>query len=440
MFELSRFPAAEVRFNRHAALDSGAGDLADLAAANLTDLVFVSHGWNNDLDEARSLYRRLAASLSSALGSVDGLTDRRLGLACVFWPSKRFAEAALVPGGAAAATSPISEAHIRQQIDELREVFPSPDDQVNLDKMADLVVGLTDRTTARAEFADLARQLVDDGTREPEDGSPSFFDAAGADLMTSLSIPITLVPPDHGARAAGLGDVANLAASTTHGTAAGFGQVLGGWLGAARNLLNFTTYYRMKTRAGEIGERALAPLVNTIHTCHPDLRLHLVGHSFGGRLVAATVRALPRAEPGPVATLTLLQAAFSHYGLSQDTGWGQPGHFRAVLDNNAVRGPSLITHTRNDTAVGIMYAIASRIAGQNASALGDANDRFGGIGRNGAQRTDEAVTGSLLAAGDAYSWQPGALHNLVADTFIANHSDVTGRAVAYAILSAMATT
>jgi len=49
-----------------------------------------------------------------------------------------------------------------------------------------------------------------------------------------------------------------------------------------------------------------------------------------------------------------------------------------------VAGPILITHTANDKAVGIAYALASRISGQTGAALGDATDVFGGIGRNGA--------------------------------------------------------
>ncbi len=62
-----------------------------------------------------------------------------------------------------------------------------------------------------------------------------------------------------------------------------------------------------------------------------------------------------------------------------------------------VNGPILITHTKNDKAVGIAYPLASRINGVKTAALGDENDPYGGIGRNGAQKTPEAVVGELLA-------------------------------------------
>ena len=98
----------------------------------------------------------------------------------------------------------------------------------------------------------------------------------------------------------------------------------------------------------------------------------------------------------------------------------------------------VITHTKNDTAVGIAYPIASRLARQDAADLGDEDDIFGGIGRNGALAsvTPEAVAGELLGADGVYAFTAGKLHNLGADRFIAGHSDVTGPEVANALLAA----
>jgi hypothetical protein len=91
--------------------------------------------------------------------------------------------------------------------------------------------------------------------------------------------------------------------------------------------------------------------------------------------------------------------------------------------------------------VGIAYAIASRVAGQIAAAVGDADDPYGGLGSNGAQKTPEATFGALLAPGAAYApMAPGRITNLKSDPFIANHSDIRGEAVAHAILTAVAST
>jgi hypothetical protein len=74
------------------------------------------------------------------------------------------------------------------------------------------------------------------------------------------------------------------------------------------------------------------------------------------------------------------------------------------------------------------------------AAIGDANDKFGGIGRNGAQATPEATAGQLLFALAAYTFPPKGILNLNADTIIQNHSDICRDEVAYAIMQAVATT
>ncbi|HEV2123315.1 MAG TPA: hypothetical protein VGW38_11140 [Chloroflexota bacterium] len=80
------------------------------------------------------------------------------------------------------------------------------------------------------------------------------------------------------------------------------------------------------------------------------------------------------------------------------------------------------------------------IAGQAASALGDKDDLYGGIGRNGAQKTPEAVDETLLADRTDYSFEAGKLYSLHADAVIEDHGDICKNAIAQAILVAVATT
>ena len=100
--------------------------------------------------------------------------------------------------------------------------------------------------------------------------------------------------------------------------------------------------------------------------------------------------------------MSLLQAAFSHYGFSQKWDDANDGAFRRVVTGHAVAGPTIITCTDNDKAVGLAYPIASLLAGQDAAGIGDKNDKYGGIGRNGAQKTPEARDLSLLDVGGTY--------------------------------------
>jgi hypothetical protein len=273
--------------------------------------------------------------------------------------------------------------------------------------------------------------------------------------MNRLAKPVPLTLPGPGQRVSGAAGVGGAAAGPAggpgtggpgagQGGAAGIGSFFSGIKAAALNVLNFTTYYQMKARAGAVGKRGVAPLIREIKSLHAPLKIHLVGHSFGGRLMAATASALDKSaiapKAVPVETLSLLQAAFSHYGFSDKWDGSHPGAFRNVLASKQVKGPILATCTANDKAVGLAYPMASLLAGQVAAGVGDKNDKYGGIGRNGAQLTPESVSLKLLAAGKPYEFSAGKIHNLLADEFVKNHSDIAGEEVAYAVLAAISRT
>ena len=257
----------------------------------------------------------------------------------------------------------------------------------------DLVDDLETDPDARREFAKLVRSALARADADADDASDAFFDQDGEELMERLARPVFI-----GRRPPG---------SLTTGGAAGLGDIAGKAFRAARNLLNLGTYYEMKGRAGDVGSTGVADLLADLRAANPDLRIHLAGHSFGARTVSAAARAGDTALP--VASVSLLQAAFSHFSFADNWEPGKDGLFRSVLATQRVSGPIVVTHTRNDRAVGVAYAIASRVAGQVAQGVGDAGDKYGGLGRNGALKTPEATSGRLLPAGAAaYDLQPGA--------------------------------
>ena len=95
---------ARVRQGRLAGPPRAGGRACASWPTRSTDVVVISHGWNNDMDEARAPLPGPVASLDAvrAGGPVDlgGRTHRRRR---DLWPSKRFADAELIPGGAASA-------------------------------------------------------------------------------------------------------------------------------------------------------------------------------------------------------------------------------------------------------------------------------------------------------------------------------------------------
>jgi len=208
---------------------------------------------------------------------------------------------------------------------------------------------------------------------------------------------------------------------------------------AAERLLNLATYYQMKERAGRVGRDGTTDLLRALRRKFPNLRIHLVGHSFGARLVTSAADACG-SEVRP-ASMLLLQAAFSHNAFAPTFdvgGKSYTGFFRRVLQDGKVAGPIAITHTANDKAVGLAYALASRTAHEAASGLGDESDLYGGLGRNGAVRMPTSELGGqdleLLSPGGKYDFVPGRIFNLKADRFIDGHSEIRNDPVAYALL------
>ncbi|QCB43334.1 hypothetical protein E5673_14780 [Sphingomonas sp. PAMC26645] len=190
-------------------------------------------------------------------------------------------------------------------------------------------------------------------------------------------------------------------------------------------MLNQATYFEMKARAGTIGA-ALAAVID--REVPQGVRVHLVGHSFGGRLVTSTASAMRT----PVRSLSLLQAAFSHNAFG--TGIGRrkiDGGFRRVVADGVVSGPIMVTHTRRDTAVGIFYAIASSVSGEIAKGMvtsrlvGGPADLHGGLGANGAlaMNDGEAVV-HVATVGETPDLVCAKVNNVLCDAIIGGHSDV----------------
>jgi hypothetical protein len=107
-------------------------------------------------------------------------------------------------------------------------------------------------------------------------------------------------------------------------------------------------------------------------------------------------------------------------------------------------GPIVITHTHNDLACTLAYALASRLSRDIATGIGDASDEFGAMGANGPQKLQPG-----LAEPDdttqAFAPKRGKVNTFLADVFIVKtpstdaHNNVTnptvGRLLAKTILA-----
>jgi pimeloyl-ACP methyl ester carboxylesterase len=447
----STIPVFEVEFDKHGNVFNPAQVqtvLNSLSDGRVTDLLVFAHGWNNDMRDARELYQALFEKIEKMLIQHHQvqLGARKFAAIAVLWPSKKFTDEELIPSGDAASAEPDElDPVLQKQLEDLKvdpvrlgqKTPADANEQAALERAQAQVAKLDEDEDAQRKFVEAIRSLLPRTASQADDGSDQFFTRDAIELLQDLARPVVAPPPTgQGGGALSLDDDVG----TVTGEAAGIRDLWEGVKAGARRLLNFTTYCKMKERAGLVGKTGVADVLRQILQRLPQIKIHLIGHSFGGRLVTAVADSLgPQVK---VNSLSLLQAAYSHNGLAERFDGEHDGFFRKVVSEKKVSGPILITHTKNDKAVGVAYPLASRVSHDNAAALfGDSNDPYGGMGRNGAQHTPVADNEQVLrVAGGQYVLQSNIIYNLNADEFIQDHSDICKAEVAHAILSAVATT
>jgi hypothetical protein len=382
--------------------------LAELPGQGLTDLFAFSHGWNNDAGQARRLYRRYFEQVPGLLAQAasQGLALRepapKVGTLGVVWPSKRWADEPEptgdgAGGGAAGlgdAAAPAPAPGDGALVEDLKDVFKGAERRETLDELARLLEERPEDPAALARFQALMGRL----SGEPD------AEAAGEDQGE-----VALVTDDPEEV---FGRFADAVPRRDEGGAAGLGDAFGRLWHGAKEALRQLTYFEMKKRAGVVGKQGLGPLLGRIHQADPELRLHLIGHSFGARLVSFALAGLPDgAGASPVKSLYLLQGAFSHFAfadaLPMDRSRG------GALKGMAARvdGPLAVSFSVHDSAVGKLYPLASMSSRDDAAGLEDQLFRWGGMGHDGAQAV-EATVATLGPVGTGYPFQAGRFVNL----------------------------
>ena len=442
MTEYGNYPAFDIEYDTTGQLVDPAAEtelvtwLTSAAGKPTTDLVVMSHGWNNDMSEARQLYADFFASVAAVHASYKVAQNRTFAVAAVLWPSKRFADADLIAGGAAA-LPPDPTQQLNTQLDQLKLAFAAnPTSAKSIEDARAQIPKLNGSQAAQDAFVSALASAVPHASGPKDEGMDESMNEVKAGSMPGHTVLARLGSP--------VLPVFSLAASSASGHALGLGNVLSDVTSAASRLANLFTYYTMKDRAGVVGSTGVLQTVLRVQASAPAVRVHLVGHSFGGRLVTATANAIT--TPDSIASLLLLEAAYSHNGLAKNwDGMNDDGSFRSVVAVPKIGGPTLISHSVHDTAVGLAYPLASRIMQQVASAVvGGPTDKFGGMGRNGAQNTPEAFDDVLLPVGTAYVDMPAGktIRNLNGDgpapkPTILNHGDVAKPELAWAWLSSL---
>jgi hypothetical protein len=433
------------------------------AARAATDVYVFAHGWNTKFRSATRTYDRFIGQLLSLREQFWPVPDRdyRPVLVGVFWPSiallaesEQAPDIAADPGEADPLDGAADGTDLAEQVRALGEGLP-PEAAVRLYELLDSS-GLAEAEAL--EVARLVLQVVDAEDDDLAAGSaaggaargPAGAEAEAADPAQDLLD--VWIAADQLLPAAGAGPGA---AATAHG---GFvddgtgpdaaGPDVAGTEGAPqvaglldvldpRNVIRMATVLQMKDRAGRVGATGVADLLTRMTAGPNPPRVHLVGHSYGCKVMLSALCAPP--DPGPrVDSVLLLQAAVSGYCFAPAggiPGTDRPGGYHQAPARS--RLPVMCTFTRHDLPLTLVFHLAVR----RKSDLGEieiagAPSRFAALGGFGPQGLPTAmITDPVLPpVGYQIPAGPGVLA-IRADDVIGGHGNVTSEATAWMLLS-----
>ena len=89
----------------------------------VTDLFVISHGWNNNMDDATNLYSGLCAQLAGQIAAAPAVKGRNYAICGILWPSKKFEDQDLIPSGAASLNDAVGENQLRGRVRDLADLI-----------------------------------------------------------------------------------------------------------------------------------------------------------------------------------------------------------------------------------------------------------------------------------------------------------------------------
>ena len=213
------------------------------------------------------------------------------------------------------------------------------------------------------------------------------------------------------------------------------------------------SFWSMKERARQVGAKFGHQFLNDLLTASQDLRIHLMGHSFGCILASASVCgpvqgdgaecALDRHQVGAV---YLVQGAMSVWSYSEHFPFdvAEAGYFWPA--QRRVRGPLVTTQSRWDKANGFWYPLATTLESPDVipataghgilrrpatagATTSDLLDYGAAVGTHGLLNTDPAASPlpAMKQASDLpqpeYGLRPARIYNMDASAVICDQSN-----------------
>jgi hypothetical protein len=402
---------------------------SELAKEPITDVFIMSHGWMGDVPAARKQYNEWIGAMAGQTADIEKIKQAQPGfrplMIGVHWPSKPWGDHDLT-------SDPVSY---------------GVNDEDPVDRLVDEYAScIADTEPARQALQTILRAAMEDG--EPPETLPPEVLGAYQVLNQEANLGSEGEGGPPGSDWEGFDPEAIYEATAEEEEPVSFGL-----LDSARGCLNKKweqimtparqlSFWKMKERARQIGENCGFNLLKTLQEKAPKtVRFHLMGHSFGCIVVSSMLNG-PQGKGTlvrPVDSLALIQGAVSLWCYcSKILGQlNRPGYFNKIIAQRKVAGPIVVTHSKFDHAVGIMYPLAGKVAFSSLDFAPPGLPKYGGIGTYGLAGDDlEAENTNMLDRAASYDFKPGKIYNLESSEFIRAHSDIAKPEVAHAVWSA----
>jgi len=413
--------------------------VAEAAKPSYTDVFVFSHGWNNTFANAVASYEKFITGYhqfqrTNGLPPPDPYRPLLVGL---FWPSIYL----LLPGERAPdiaagppADGPPAGGDFTAAVRDVTAAL-EPEGAARFRELA----ARSDLTGSEArELAGLlagaypADDDVDDGTAPTAD-----------DVMATWSSLIEAGFTEDGGDATGPDSFG--VADEDRASAAGPGMA--GVISSVarfdpRDIVRAFTVYEMKDRAGVVGSAGGSALLCDLLGASDQPRVHLIGHSYGCRLLMSAICA--NSLPRKVRSL-LLEPAVNYLCFARQVPKaGRPGGYRPALSQ--VEEPIMSTFSPNDKALHDFFHLAVRrhqdLGELKIAALGVVPSIYAALGGwgPGGLDGDEAKELPLMRYPDRYP--PGDVTCRVlalnGARGIGGHSDVINEWTFWALYNQMA--
>jgi len=367
----------------------------------VTDLWLLSHGWKNDEKGAVETYHKLFAVLQERIQAEVQDPDYNPIFAGIYWPSKDHLGEVLaatlrqpLSGGAGIeeweleSNKPEAGMDKTGFIEAYRSAFENDGPQTyeaDFGRLYDLLtLPQTPNPSEIEEFVSILEKY------KVEDPEPEAFESDN---------------PATNPQAA----VEELKAGLE-----GNEKELSKVLASLGDLLDNFTFWAMKARAGVVGQSGVAEFLKqtrqTFREKKLQVRIHLLGHSFGCKLLTACVNKVgEEIEPPVVDSLILLLGAFSQFSFASQVPVkpGGRGRYAGVLERKLVTTPLVAIYSRHDYANSKWYPRGMLTVKQAELFEHDPQDnRLGAMGSVGAQglRSDQYENITLKSVDRGYDW------------------------------------